>query len=91
MTPITVLNSQQHSPKTAGNQVGSIVATFTASDVEQDGLIVTLSDTTNYKSSLETFDSIPTNWTNAQLDSSTTIGSFLGRYKQNEKATTNSI
>ncbi|MFL2506129.1 MAG: tandem-95 repeat protein [Parasynechococcus sp.] len=73
----------------SGNQVGSVVSTFTASDLEGDDLTITLSDTTNYSlSSLETFDSLPTGWTNAKLDNSASLGSFLGRYKSSETIST---
>ena len=73
----------------SGNQVGSVVSIFTASDLEGDDLTITLSDTTNYNlSSLETFDSLPTGWTNAKLDSSASLGSFLGRYKSSETIST---
>ena len=42
------------------NQVGSLVASFTAFDPEGDSLTISLSDTTNYQLSyLETFATVP--------------------------------
>merc|ERR1712100_9576 len=62
------------------NKVGSLVASFTATDPESDQLTISLSDTANYKlSSLETFDTVPSGWSNAKIDSSTSLGAFLGR------------
>jgi hypothetical protein len=67
----------------SGNQVGSVAATFTASDIDGDDLTITLSDTTNYQLDsyyTETFETLLSGWTNGSIETGSTWGPFLGRF-----------